>query len=150
TESLVLAGLGAAVGLALARPAMRFLETLVPTTMIAMHLTLDPRVLAFSAGIAGLFRLVFGLGAAAGASRVALQSSVKEGGRGMAGGRRHWFQHSLIVAETSLAVVLLTGGGLLLQTLDQLRNVNIGVRQDKLLTALTPLTRYRDFNKRVA
>ena len=50
TESLVLAGLGAVAGLALAVPAMRFLETLVPETMGAVRLTLDWRVLAFSAG----------------------------------------------------------------------------------------------------
>ncbi len=51
TESLVLAGLGAAAGLVLALPAMRFLETLVPETMGAVRLTLDWRVLAFSAAV---------------------------------------------------------------------------------------------------
>ena len=49
-ESLVLAGLGALAGLVLAIPVMRFLETLVPETMAAVHLTLDWRVLAFSRG----------------------------------------------------------------------------------------------------
>jgi ABC-type antimicrobial peptide transport system permease subunit len=51
-ESLTLAGLGAVAGLALAIPVMRFLETLAPETMAAAHLTLDWRVLAFSAGVA--------------------------------------------------------------------------------------------------
>ena len=51
-ESLVLAGLGTIAGLALAIPAMRFLETLVPDTMVAVRLTLDWRVLSFSAAIA--------------------------------------------------------------------------------------------------
>jgi putative ABC transport system permease protein len=150
TESLVLAGLGAAAGLAAARPAMQFLETLVPTRMVAMHLRIDWRVLAFSASIAVISGIVFGMVPALSASRVQLQASLKEGGRGMAGSRRHWFQHSLIVAETALAVVLLTGGGLLLQTLNHLRQINLGIRTEKLLTALVPLTRYRDFNKRVA
>lgn len=149
TESLVLAGFGAVAGVAMARPAMQFLETLVPTTMIAMHLGLDWRILSFSAAIAVTSALIFGMVPALGASRVALQATLKEGGRGMAGGRAHWFQHSLIVAETALAVVLLTCGGLLLQTLNTLRHVDIGMRQENLLTALTPLSRYRDFNKRV-
>jgi hypothetical protein len=47
TESLVLACFGALAGVALAIPAMRFLETLVPDTMAAVRLTLDWRVLAF-------------------------------------------------------------------------------------------------------
>ena len=50
TESLVLAGLGALAGLALAVPAMRFLEILVPETMGTVHLKLDWRVLASRPG----------------------------------------------------------------------------------------------------
>src|SRR5262245_36198818 len=60
-ESLLLAGLGAVAGLALALPVMRFLETLVPETMPAVQLTLDWGVLAFSAGIAIAAGLTFGL-----------------------------------------------------------------------------------------
>src|SRR5262249_40350422 len=74
----------------------------------------------------------------------------REGGRGMAGARSHWFQHSLIIVETALAVALLTSGGLLLQTLQHLRNTNLGIRSDKLLTFETPLFRYQDFERRVA
>ena len=72
-ESLVLAGLGALAGLALAIPFMRFLETLVPETMAAVQLTLDWRVLAFSAAIALAAGLTFGLVPALGglASRAA-------------------------------------------------------------------------------
>ena len=60
-ESLVLAGLGAIAGLVLAVPFMRFLETLVPETMAAVRLTLDWRVLAFSAAITVAAGLTFGL-----------------------------------------------------------------------------------------
>ena len=66
TESLVLSGLGAVAGLALAVPAMRFLETLVPHTMAPVTLTLDWRVLTFSIVIALASGLTFGLAPAVG------------------------------------------------------------------------------------
>ena len=52
--------------------------------------------------------------------------------------------------ETALAVALLTSGGLLLETLQHLRNTDLGIRSDKLLTFETPLFRYQDFDRRVA
>jgi predicted permease len=149
-ESLVLAGLGAIAGIALAIPFMRFLDTLVPETMAAVRLTLDWRVLAFSAAIAIAAGLTFGLVPALGWSRLALQEGLRDGGRGSAGGSSHRFQHSLIVVETALAVVLLTSGGLLLQTFQHLRQLDLGIRSEKLLTFVTPLFRYRDFDQRVA
>ncbi|MCI0363489.1 MAG: ABC transporter permease [Phycisphaerales bacterium] len=150
TESLVLAGLGAVAGLALALPAMRFLETLIPETMGTARLTLDWRVLAFSAAAAIAAALIFGLAPALGGSRVAPQEGLRDGGRGAAGPRSHWFQYSLIMVETALAVVLLTCGGLLLQTFQHLRNTDLGIRSEKLLTFETPLFRYKEFDRRVA
>ena len=76
---------------------MRFLETLVPETMAAVRLTLDWRVLAFSAVVAIAAGLTFGLAPALGGSRLALQEGLRDGGRGSSGARSHWFQHSLIV-----------------------------------------------------
>jgi putative ABC transport system permease protein len=149
-ESLVLAGLGAIAGLAVAIPVMRFLETLVPETMAAVHLTLDWRVLIFSAAIAIAAGLAFGLAPALGGWRRALQEGLRDGGRGSAGARSHWFQQSLIVIETALAVVLLTCGGLLLQTFQHLRQLDLGIRGEQMLTLETPLFRYPDFEKRVA
>jgi putative ABC transport system permease protein len=150
TESFVLAGLGTVAGLALAMPAMRFLETLVPETMSTVRLTLDWRVLAFSAGVAIAATLTFGLAPALRGSRLTPQDGLREGGRGTAGARSHWLQHSLIVVETALAVVLLTIAGLLLQTFQHLRNTDLGIQSEKLLTLETPLFRYQDFNRRVA
>jgi predicted permease len=149
-ESLVLAGIGVVAGLALALPAMRFLETLVPETMGTVRLALDWRVLAFSAGVAIAATLLFGLAPALRGSRITPQDGLREAGRGTAGVRSHFFQHSLIITETALAVVLLTSGGLLLKTLQHLRNTDIGIRSEKLLTFETPLLRCQDFEKRVA
>jgi predicted permease len=149
TESLVLAALGTWAGLLLAVPAMRFLETLVPQTMGVEGLTLDWRVLTFSAAIGVAALLVFGLAPALRGSRRSAEAGLREGGRGTAGARSHWFQHSLVVIETALAVVLLTSGALLLQTFQHLAGTDPGLRIDKLLTFETPLFRYPDFQQRV-
>jgi predicted permease len=149
-ESLVLAGLGTAAGLAFSLPAMRFLESPVPDTMGSVRLTLDWRVLAFSTCAALAATLIFGLAPALRGSQLVPQDALREGGRGTSGPSRHWFQHSLIVIETALAVVLLTSGGLLLQTLQHLRNTDLGLRSEKLLTLEIPLFRYREFSQRVA
>jgi putative ABC transport system permease protein len=150
TESVVLSGFGALAGLALARLAMRYLETLVPETMLAVRLSLDWRVLGFSAAIAIAATLLFGLVPAIGMSRLDPQDGLKEGGRGTMGGRGYRLQHSLIVVETALAVVLLTGCGLLLETLQRLQRVDLGIRTEKLLTMTTPLSRFRVPERRVA
>ena len=150
TETLVLAALGAVAGAALALPAMRFLETLVPETMGPARLALDGRVLAFSAGVAVAVALISGLVPALRGSRISPQDGLREGGRGTAGASRHWLQHSLILVEVALAVVLLTSGGLLLQTFQRLANTDLGLRAEKLLTFEMPLFRYDDFHKRVA
>jgi predicted permease len=146
----VLAGFGAAAGLALAVPAMRFLEQLVPEAMGAARLTLDWRVLAFATAASVAAGLAFGLAPALRGSRLTPQEGLREGGRGTAGARSHWFQHSLIIVQTALAVALLTCGGLLLQTFQHLWNTDLGIRTAKLLTFETPLVRYKDFDRRVA
>ena len=128
-ESLVLAALGTLAGFAIALPAMRFLERVVPEAMGAARLTLDWRVLAFSTAAAIGSALTFGLAPALRGSHVAPQEALRDGGRGTAGSRRHWFQHSLIVIEMALAVVLLTCCGLLLQTFQHLRNTEVGLHE---------------------
>ena len=150
TESLVLPGSGALPDSLLALPAMRFLERLVPESMGAVRLTLDWRVVAIAAAAAVGAALIFGLAPALGGSRLALQEGLREGARGSTGARSNWFQYSLIVVEMSLAVILLTCGGVLLQTLQHLRQLDLGVRSEKLLTFESPLFRYEDFGKRVA
>ena len=126
---------------------MRFLETLVPETMGATPLTLDWRVLPFAVAVGVAAALIFGLAPALRGSRVAPQEGLRDGGRGTTGARSHWFRHSLIIVETALAVVLLTCGGLLLQTFQHLRNADLGIRSEKLLTFETPLFRYKDFDQ---
>src|SRR5262245_56275752 len=141
TESLVLAAVGTAAGFAPALPAVRFLERLVPETM-GVHLALDWRVLAFSAAAALAATITFGLVPALRGSRAFPQAMLRGTGRGTAGGRSHWFQHTLIVTETSLAVLLLTCGVLLLHTFQHLRDTDFGLQSERLLTFETSLFRY--------
>jgi predicted permease len=150
TESLVLAALGTAGGLALAVPVMRFLERLIPESMEGTHLAIDWRVLVFAAIVGMLAAIVFGLAPALRGSRLAPHEGLRDGGRGTTGARSHWLRHSLIIVETALAVVLLTCGGLLLQTFQHLRDTDIGMRSERLLTFETPLFRYKEFDRRVA
>jgi predicted permease len=150
TESLVLAVLGAVAGLALAVPAMRFLEQLVPEAMAAARLALDWRVLAFATIAAVVSALAFGLAPALRGSRLSPQHGLRDGGRGTVGARSHWFQHSLIVVERALALALLICGGLLLQTFQYLWKTDLGIRTERLLTFETPLLRYKDSDRRVA
>jgi predicted permease len=149
-ESLVLAGLGAAAGLALARPMMRFLETLTPPTMAGVHLALDGRVLAAATGFAVAAAVIFGLLPAVRSARFAIQDAMRDGGRGSAGARSHRLQYGLIVVQTALAVALLTTGGLLLQTFERLRQVDLGIRREQVVTLVTPLFRYPEFERRVS
>jgi predicted permease len=150
TESLVLAALGAVAGMALAMPAMRFLETIVPETMGTVRLVLDGRVLAFSAGVAMAAAVIFGLVPALRGSRRSPLEGLRDGGRGRAGGSSHWLQHSLILVELALAVALLTSGGLLLQSFRHLASTDLGLRPERLLTGEMPLFRYDELDRRVA
>src|SRR5262249_33881264 len=98
--------------------------------------------------------LAFGVAPALRGSRTDPQDGLREGGGGasgtIGGTRSYRFQHSLIVIETALAVTLLTSGGLLLEAFQHLRNTDLGVRREKLLTFETPLFRYKEFDRRDA
>ena len=150
TESLALSALGAVAGLALAGLAMRFLETLVPLSMIAAPLSLDLRVLTFTSAATVLAGLLFGAAPALSVARFSIHDTLKQGGRGSTGSGREWVRDSLVVAETALALVLLTGAGLLIQSLYRLQQVDLGMHTDKVLTLFTILSRYPQHSQREA
>jgi len=150
TESLVLSILGAVAGLGVAQIAMGFLGTLVPPTMIAAPFSLDLRILAFTAAIAILAGLLFGVAPAFSAARVSIHDALQTGGRGSTGTGRPWFRDSLVVAETALALMLLAGAGLMIQTLARLQKVDLGIRTERVLTMLTFPARYPQHAQREA
>ncbi len=136
TEGLVLTGVSAIIGLGFAFGGVRFLAWWNPENIPRVSsVTLDGRVLAFTALIAVLTSVVFSLAPALRARRVDLTDSLKDGSQSSSsGGARQRFRNTLVVAEMALAVVLLTGAGLMLRSLWSLQRVDLGFNPSKVLT----------------
>ncbi|HYG62094.1 MAG TPA: ABC transporter permease, partial [Thermoanaerobaculia bacterium] len=138
TESAVLFLGGGLLGLLLAYWGTRALVAMSPEGVIprAAGIGLDGRVLLFTFGVSLLTGLLFGLVPALHATGGPLQPSLKEGGRGQSGGLRgRWVRNALVLAEVSIALMLLVGAGLLIQSFSRLRSVDPGMRTDGVLTA---------------
>lgn len=124
-ECVLLAVVGSALGLGLAWAGLRLLLVLRPPALQRLEsVGIDGPVLAFTVGVAVLVTLVAGTATTLPALRFRSPSWLRE--QGSARGRRSWAAGVLMVAEISLAVVLLTGAGLLLRSLDLLREVRPG------------------------
>ncbi len=145
TESVLLATIGGALGLALAHWGIRALLSLnedkIPR---AGEIGIDARVLFFTAGVALLTGVLFGLFPALQASKSDLHAVLKEGGR--SGSARRSVRGFFVVAEVALALVLLVGAGLLLKSFQKLQEVDPGFRPEHLLTMQISLpdTKYRE------
>jgi predicted permease len=131
TESLLLAAAGGAAGLLLAVWGRDILTSLLPESYaelrLADHARLDASVLLFTLGTVVLTGLVFGLIPAWQASRPAASEWLKEAGRTGAGGpRQRRTRAALVATEMALALVLLVGAGLLLQSFARLSSVDLG------------------------
>jgi putative ABC transport system permease protein len=135
-ESILLASAGATAGLAFSVWAIRALTALAPQQLPRVSESgLNLQVLAFTAAVAVLTSLLFGLVPALHASRVELSSALNEGGRsGTEGRERRKLKDLFVVTETALAVVLLAGAGLLLRSLQGLVRVDPGFAKDHVIT----------------
>jgi predicted permease len=136
TESLLLAGAGAAAGLVLAVWAIRLLTALAPEQLPRVSESgLNLQVLAFTAAAAIATSLLFGLVPALHATRMKLAASLNEGGRSASESReRRRLRDAFVVIETALAVVLLAAAGLLLRSLEGLGRVDPGFAKDHVIT----------------
>ena len=140
TESMLVAALGGLAGLVLGTWAIRSLSRLIPDTLVQLdQIRLNIPVLLFALGISALTGLLFGLLPAVRTARTNPNISLKQGGRLI--GRSGWARacNSLLVAEVSLALVLLVGAGLMLRTLQQLTRVDLGFDATNLLTVRAQL-----------
>ena len=128
TESLLLALLGAALGVLLARASMGLLQSLAGSSLPRVgQIGLDVRVLAFAAGLSVLTGLLFGLAPVAKLFRPDLTTSLGSEGRGASAGRRTRRTRGLLMAsEVAMAVALLIGAGLTLRSFAGLRAADPG------------------------
>ncbi|GLC25181.1 ABC transporter permease [Roseisolibacter agri] len=138
TESLVLAALGGAAGVALAYAGVTVLGKLAGDALPRLEdVRVDRWALAFTLGAVALTGVLVGLVPALRASRTDLAAGVRDGTRGAGTGRRaHAAQGALVVAEVAASLVLLVGAGLLLRSFQRLNAVDPGVRPAGVLTAL--------------
>jgi predicted permease len=136
SESLVLASVGAGLGLALANVLSRALVWFLNRQGAAFHLnlTIDGTVLGFTAGIAVLTCVVFGLAPAFRSSRAEPAAVLKTGGRGMTAGRQRFsFQRMLVVSQIAISLVLLAGALLFVRSFWNLMTVDPGFRENGIL-----------------
>jgi putative ABC transport system permease protein len=136
TESVVLASVGAAFGLVFAAAGIKMLKSALPAgTPRLAEAVIDWRVLCFTAGLAVLTGVVFGVVPAFQAAHTELTESLKSGGRGMAASVSYRFRTVLVTCELALAVVLASGAGLLIRSLWTLSHVNPGFHPEHMITA---------------
>ncbi|HEV2490652.1 MAG TPA: ABC transporter permease [Candidatus Acidoferrales bacterium] len=134
TESILLAGLGGALGLLLAYWGTKAALGVMPGALPrAADVSLDSRVLLFTLGVSLFAGILFGLVPAFKARRVNLQEVLKESSRG-SGGARHRLHGLFVVTETALALVLLVGAGLMIRSLAALWRVNPGFNPSHAIT----------------
>ena len=134
TESLLLAAAGGIFGLILGVWVVEGLVAIAPANAPRLEeIAPDMRVLAFAVGLIIVTGFVFGLAPALQYSRAQVASSLKEGGRGSAGSGGRTLRRALIAAEVALALVLLTGAGLLLQTFVHLQSADLGFKPENLI-----------------
>ncbi len=134
TESLLLAGLGGALGLLLAFWGTRAVLGALPGSLPrANEVSLDSRVLLFTMALSLFAGVVFGLAPALKTSRVNLQEILKESGRGMSGAR-HRLQGVFVAVEVAMSLVLLVGAGLMVRSLAALWRVNPGFNPSHAIT----------------
>jgi putative ABC transport system permease protein len=130
TEGLILSSFGAAGGLLVAHWCRHALVLLFPARGgVTMHLPgeIDWRVLALSAGVCLIATLLIGLVPAMQSGKIDLAAALKADSSGVVGGRgKTWIRSSLVLVQVSLSFVLLVGAGLLLQSLQKIRNTSPG------------------------
>jgi len=136
TESVLIGILGGAAGVLLAACGVRYLRLVLANQIPrAQEINLDSRVLLFTLGLSVLTGLAFGFVPALRCFKNDLIESLKAGGRGWssgAPGRR--MRDLLVISEMALALVLLAGAGLLVNSFARLRAVDPGFNPDKVLT----------------
>lgn len=140
TESLLLAMIGGAAGVGVAIAGLRLLERLLPQSLGNVpfrevdRITIDTGVFAFTLGVCCLTGILFGLVSALGAMRADVSDPLKEGrGRGTTA-RNGNLRHALVATEIALALGVLAGAALMIESMARLSRVELGLKPANLLT----------------
>ena len=154
TEAVLLSTTAAIAGTLLSLWGIKAMLSLSRDTLPrAYEISVDLKVLGFTVAIALLTSVIFGLTPALQASKINLSESLKEGSRGLSGGRRsNRIRSSLVIAEVALSLVLLIGAGLMIKSLAGLLKVDTGFRPDNTLTMNIALhgSKYPSANQQIA
>ena len=135
TESTLLALAGGIFGLVLSIWGIKLFVMLSPWWFPQTDaISIDARVLGFTLGISILSGILFGLAPALSTSKTDFNDALKESGRTSLGGSRHRVRSTLVVIEVAMALVLLVGAGLMINTLVRVLNADPGFKSDHLLT----------------
>lgn len=139
TESLLLGLFGGVCGLALAVWSTTLLPTILPADAFNIPLRqvetipVDRWVLAFTLVVSCLTGILFGLAPVVSALRGDVSEPLKEGGRGSTAGRGHRLRHALVASEVALALVVLSGAGLMIESMSRLLGVDPGFNPKNVL-----------------
>jgi predicted permease len=139
TESLLLSLGGGVLGLWIGQMCWGLFAGLIPMQVGDKGFQVDAHILVFTAGISIAAGILFGLAPALRATDVSLQEALKEGGRAGESRSGLRLRDALVVGQFALAFALLAGAGLMIQTIWNLRKVDLGFRADHLLTIAVPL-----------
>lgn len=141
TESLLLSVSGALFGLFIARWTVKLALAAAPGTVPrSENIGLNTPVILFAVAVSVAVAWLFALLPALRNSKTDVQSTLKEGGRGLAGGGQRT-QHVLVIVQVAMAVVLLAGGGLLFRTIQNLWAVDRGFNPENVITFQVGLPR---------
>jgi putative ABC transport system permease protein len=154
TESVLMAMVSGAAGIALGQAGTRLLATYSRSNFPQLaEVSMDLRVLAFTLGIAVLSGILFGLAPALQLSRIDLNKALRDEGRGSTGGRaRDRARSLLVIAQVALSMILLVGSGLLVRSFMRLRTLSPGFEPKGTLTMQTylPSSRYPQPQQKIA
>ncbi|MBA3297924.1 MAG: ABC transporter permease [Acidobacteria bacterium] len=145
TESLLLASLGGVAGTLFGVWCVDALVAIAPADAARVtEIGLDATVFAFAALLTLLTGVLFGVVPAVQSSRSVLANALKDAARGSSGTAGRTIRRGLIVAEVALALMLLTGGALLLQTFVRLQATDLGFNPENVLVGAVnpPRTTY--------
>lgn len=134
-ENLLLSLSGAVLGLGVAAVATRLIVRQISTStlQVALDTGLDLRMLGFTAGVAVLTTLLFGVGPALLATRTSPMAALKEQGRGTTSGKQRVVANGLVLAQVTLSLLLVVGAGLFVRSFVGLADVKLGFVPDQAL-----------------